>query len=186
MLKKAAQPTCWQAFKNLFSKNKKKLNKMGPKKNKIVTSIDMLENLFVKYDQSLIELLWQKKVFTPIESKKLRDDLTYLIPQIVNYWVCYAPDAKVHLLSDPAAEDLTGFTELILSTCATDLFFSNSLIFTLLSNFFPNEPQYVSVNLKIQTLVQAILLVGRQKFEAQNFIKYIKILHLKNTDDLVK
>lgn len=31
---------------------------MGPKKNKIVTSIDMLENLFVKYDQNLIELLW--------------------------------------------------------------------------------------------------------------------------------
>jgi len=186
MLKKAAQPTCWQAFKNFFSKNKKKLNKMGPKKNKIVTSIDMLENLFVKYDTNLIELLWQKKVFTPIESKKLRDDLTYLIPQIVNYWVCFAPDAKTAMLSDPSTEDVTGFTELILSTCATDLFFSNSLIFTLLSNFFPNEPQYVSINLKIQTLIQAILLVGRQKFEAQNFIKYIKILNLGSTDDLIK
>ena len=128
---------------------------MGPKKNKIVTSIDMLENLFVKYDQNLIELLWQKKVFTPIESKKLRDDLTYLIPQIVNYWVCYAPDSKTQAQGEgnTTSEDITGFSELILSTCATDLFFSNSLIFTLLSNFFPNEPQYVSVNLKIQTLV---------------------------------
>ena len=30
------------------------------------------------------------------------------------------------------------------------------------------------------------MLVGRQKFEALNFIKYIKILGLQNTDDLIK
>lgn len=97
---------------------------------------------------------------------KLRDDLSYIIPQIINYWVCYAPDDKMQNPGEAQVDDLTGFSELILSTCATDLFFATSLIFTLLSNFFPNEPQYVTVNLKIQTLVQAILLVGRQKFES--------------------
>lgn len=44
----------------------------------------------------------------------------------------------------------------------------------------------MSVNLKIQTLIQAILLVGRQKFEAQNYIKYLKIIRLDNTGDLIK
>jgi hypothetical protein len=53
---------------------------MGPKKNKIVSVIDMMENLFVKYDPQLVEYLWQKYVFTPLESKKIRDDLTYLLP----------------------------------------------------------------------------------------------------------
>jgi hypothetical protein len=67
---------------------------MGPKKNKLVTVIDMLENLFVKYDPKLVDLLWQKKIFTPIETKKLRDDLTYLLPQIINYWVSFAPNPK--------------------------------------------------------------------------------------------
>lgn len=58
ILKKAAQPTFWQGFASLFSGKKKRFNKMGPKKNKIVTVIDMLENLFVKYDPDLVELLW--------------------------------------------------------------------------------------------------------------------------------
>lgn len=31
---------------------------MGPKKSKVVTTIDILENLFVKYDNKLIDLLW--------------------------------------------------------------------------------------------------------------------------------
>ena len=126
---------------------------MGPKKNKIVTVIDMLENLFVKYDPTLVELLWQKKIFTPIESKKVRDDLTYLLPQIINYWVSFAPDPKRQIETTNFNQDESGFSELLLSTCATDIYFANSAIFTLLSSFFPNEPEYVGANLKIQTLV---------------------------------
>ena len=118
----------------------------------------MLENLFVKYEPKLVELLWQKDIFTPLESKKIRDDLTYLLPQLVNYWVSFAPDPKTKSNDN---QDLLGLSELLLSTCATDLYFANSCVFTLLSSFFPNHPDFIWANLKIQTLVSAILLVGR-------------------------
>jgi hypothetical protein len=134
---------------SIFQGKKKELNKMGPKKDKIVTVIDILENLFVKYDKRMVDLLWQKKIFTPIESKKLRDDLTYLLPQIINYWVSFAPDPKRQIETTDFNQDKSGFSELILSTCATDIFFANTAIFTLLSSFFPNEPEYVRANLKI-------------------------------------
>ena len=186
MLKKAAQPTLWQKIKSIFTSNKKSLNKMGPKKNKIVTLIDILENLFVKYDASLVDLLWQKKIYTPSETKKLRDDLTYLLPQIINYWVSFAPDPKRNMGLDDPVEDDSGFTELILSTCATDIFFANTAVFTLLSSFFPLKAEYVGANLKIQTLVQAILLVCRQKFKPKIYIKYLGRIGLEEPEALVK
>ena len=47
------------------------------------TIVNLLEGLFVEYEAQLVEMMWKKKVFTPIERKSLRDDLTYLLPQLV-------------------------------------------------------------------------------------------------------
>lgn len=154
----------WSKIKNFFKGSKCELGKLNPTKNKLVTLIDIMENLFDKYDPKLVNLIWHKKIFTPLESKKLRDDLSYLLPQIINYWVSFAPDPKRQIETTDFNQDKSGFSELILATCATDIFFANSAIFTLLSSFFPNQSKHVSSNLKIQTLVQAILLVSRKKF----------------------
>lgn len=85
MLKKAQQPTCLQIFCFCCFKrsNMIRRRKMPFKTKKMVTVIDMLENLFVKYDEKLVDLLWRKQVFTPLETKKIRDDLSYFMPQIV-------------------------------------------------------------------------------------------------------
>lgn len=85
MLKKARQPSwlqtcCFCCFKNSNIVQKRKLNF---RRRKVVTVIDMLENLFVQYDEKLVNLLWRKEVFMPLETKKIRDDLTYFMPQIV-------------------------------------------------------------------------------------------------------
>lgn len=86
MLKKAQQPSCCQMVfcclcwrkSNIMTKRR-----LPFATKKLVTVIDMLENLFVDYDENLINLLWRKQVFTPLEFNKIRDDLSYFMAQIV-------------------------------------------------------------------------------------------------------
>lgn len=56
---------------------------MPPRKKKLVTVVDILENIYVKYDPKLVNLLWDKDVFQPLEANKIRDDLLYFMPQLV-------------------------------------------------------------------------------------------------------
>lgn len=85
MLKKAQQPSCCQMLCCCcFRKSSIMSNRRLPfATKKLVTVIDMLENLFVDYDEKLVHLLWRKEVFTPLESNKIRDDLSYFMAQIV-------------------------------------------------------------------------------------------------------
>ena len=53
------------------------------KRRKKGTVVDILESLFVEYDSLLVDLLWKKKVYEPIGLKKIRDDLSYCMPQLV-------------------------------------------------------------------------------------------------------
>jgi hypothetical protein len=85
ILKRASQPSCFQfcCFCCYGSKEKGFRKRMPPRKKKLVTVVDILENIYVKYDPKLVNLLWDKDVFQPLEANKIRDDLLYFMPQLV-------------------------------------------------------------------------------------------------------
>ena len=87
LILKASNKKGWFHFLMCCFNNKKRKWKwnfgMSMKRRKKGTTVDILENLFVEYDSDLVDKLWKKKVYDPDGTKKISDDLTYFMPQIV-------------------------------------------------------------------------------------------------------
>lgn len=99
------------------------------------STLNILEYLYLTYDQELVNLLWHKRIDKDLNKQQLRDDFSHWVLQLVNYWVSF----------NESSDDTV--SEIIHTMSSANFFFSHRLILFLLTNYF-DELSLIGINEK--------------------------------------
>ncbi len=112
------------------------MSKSMDKKNTLKNStLNILEYLYLSYDQELVNMLWHKQIDKDLQKQQLRDDFSHWVLQLVNYWVSF----------NDSSDDTV--SEIIHTVSSANFFFSHRMILFLLTNYF-DEMSLIGINEK--------------------------------------
>lgn len=97
--------------------------------------MNILEHLYISYNQELVNMLWHKQLAARTNRLELRDDFSYWVQLLVNYWVSF----------NDSSDDTV--SEIVTTMCSANVFFCHHLIVTLMANYF-DEPDLFAINEK--------------------------------------
>lgn len=135
--------------------------------------INILEYLYLTYDNDMVNMLWQKPI-NPAKNPKpgLRDDLSDLLLQISNYWLSF----------NEHTED--NFAQILMVTTSMDNSFFVRLFCFIMANYFEGE-EFQETNKIIQKKLKKLIETSWSHFSNEKFIRGLSQLSLMKIHDKI-
>jgi hypothetical protein len=175
---KETKKSCWSCF--CFFGKGKKLNeflKFGKKNEKENSVLNILECLFLEYNQGLVNLLWHKPLETCSKKVVLRDDFSHWINILLygrlirNYWISF----------NESFDD--SISEIMHTSTTANYFYCQRITLFLLANYFEGI-EFEEVNQRytllkrIEERLGKFLPLARKAFQIDKFILGLKQLEI--------
>jgi predicted transcriptional regulator len=164
--------SCWTSICPFWKNRKMNLFSKISKKKGPDSLLNILEVLYLSYNQELVNMLWHKPVDEQTKNK-LRDDFSYWMNFFVNYWVSF---------NDSSDDTIAEITNTISSSV---IFYGHRMISFLLANYF-QEYGFETIDAKIDERIQRIVSVSCNTFTLDKFIIGLSRLDLVDPVKKVK